>query len=199
MRTTRTASLTIAVALAAILAIPTGALAQTAPAAPENQPPSQPAPAAQPGQVPQPPEGGVNWGGAGYAAGAVLCDIVYVPVKVLYALLGGIVGAGAFALTAGNTQVSNTIWRSSLGGDYVLTPAMIQGTEPINFSGPTETQPVNAPPASSPAQASPAPAPGTAMPAPPPSAAAAPAPAMSGTAQPADRGTGPVAPDRSIE
>jgi len=179
----RTGSLLIAMGLAAMVAIPAGALAQATGAAPETQ--SQPA-AAPTAQIAQPPEGGVNWGGAGYGAATVLADVVYVPIKVLYALLGGIVGGGAYALTAGNAQVADTIWRSALGGDYVLTPAMIQGKEPINFSGPTETPPASPPSAT--AAVAPAAAPSQAM-------SAAPA----GSAQPADRGTGPVAPDRSIE
>ena len=48
-------------------------------------------------------------------------------------------GAGAWALTGGNTQVANTVWRSSLGGDYVLTPDMLTGKQPIYFSGPNKT------------------------------------------------------------
>ena len=44
-------------------------------------------------------------------------------------------------VTAGNTQAANTVWRSSLGGDYVLTPQMVSGQQPINFSGPTNTPP----------------------------------------------------------
>ena len=33
------------------------------------------------------------------------------------------------------------MWRSSLGGDYVVTPQMLAGQQPINFSGPTDTPP----------------------------------------------------------
>jgi len=96
---------------------------------------------ADPAQVPQPAGGGVNWGGVGWGALSVFANIPYVPAKVLYALTGGLVGAGAWAVTAGNTQVADTVWRSSLGGDYVLTPGMLQGKEPINFAGPTSTAP----------------------------------------------------------
>jgi len=122
-RSVRLALLTLALAVA----IPAGAMAQTANA-----------PAATP-QVAQPPDSGVDWNGVGVGAATAAADVVYVPLKVGYAILGGIIGGAGWAVTGGNSQVSDTIWRSSLGGDYVLTPSMVRGDEPIHFSGPTET------------------------------------------------------------
>ena len=113
--------------LALVAAMPAGAMAQNA------------GQAAGTPQVQQPPEGGVDWTGVGIGAATVAADVVYVPTKVVYALLGGITGGAGWAVTGGNSQVSDTIWRSSLGGDYVLTPAMVRGDEPIHFSGPTQT------------------------------------------------------------
>lgn len=123
---------TIALAMAVMLA---GPLAEYAAAQ------SQPASAATQTQVPQPPDNSVNWSGAGYGAGALFCNLLYIPAKLVYALLGGIVGGGTYLITAGNMQAANTVWRSSLGGDYVVTPQMLAGQEPINFSGPTDTPP----------------------------------------------------------
>jgi hypothetical protein len=96
-------------------------------------------------QVPQPADNNVNWPGAGYGAGALFCNLLYIPAKLVYALLGGIVGGGTYLITAGNQQAANTVWRSSLGGDYVVTPQMLAGQQPINFSGPTDTPPDNPP------------------------------------------------------
>jgi hypothetical protein len=151
-------------------------------------------------QVPQPDQGGVNWSGVGYGAGALASNILYIPAKLVYALLGGLVGGGAFCLTGGNTQTANTIWRSSLGGDYVVTPDMIAGKEPIHFSGPTDTSPV--PADSSTTTVQPITPPTTNASLPPSSTAPA-----SGGAQPMDRGAGSVGhptgtstlPDTSIE
>lgn len=95
-------------------------------------------PAANQSQVAQPPDGSVNWKGVGLGAGAVVGNLVYVPAKVAYGILGGIGGAAGYALTGGNKQVANSIWRSSLGGDYVLTPDMMTGKKPIYFSGPSD-------------------------------------------------------------
>ncbi len=183
----------IALAVAAPLVTPAaGAWAQTA------QEPSQGSP-----QVPQPDEGGVNWQGVGYGVGTVLVDVVYVPVKVVYAILGGIVGGGAYALTGGNEQTANTIWRSSLGGDYVVTPDMLAGKEPIHFSGPTDTAPAST---GNVQPITPPPAPAAAASPPAPQAASSPAmtAAPSAGTQPMDRGSGPInrggsLPDTSIE
>ncbi|MGH7838507.1 MAG: hypothetical protein ACREQC_11885 [Candidatus Binataceae bacterium] len=99
------------------------------------------APSANTPQVAQPDQGGVNWKGVGVGAGTVAGNILYVPAKLVYGILGGIAGGAGYALTGGNKQVSDTIWRSSLGGDYVLTPNMVTGKEPVHFSGPTQTAP----------------------------------------------------------
>ena len=94
---------------------------------------------ASPAQVPQPTDGNVNWKGVGIGAGTVAGNVLYVPAKLVYGILGGITGGASYLLTGGNTETANTIWRSSLGGDYVLTPDMVAGQQPIHFSGPTMT------------------------------------------------------------
>jgi hypothetical protein len=138
-------------------------------------------------QVAQPPGGGVNWKGVGIGAGTVVSNLVYVPAKVAYGILGGIAGGAGYALTGGNKQVADSIWRSSLGGDYVLTPDMVSGKKPIYFSGPSEpgpsqsmgavSPPPNPTPNASTASSSPAPSYGN------PSAT-----------HPIDAGAGPVGP-----
>jgi len=158
-------------------------------------------------QVPQPDEGGVNWPGVGYGAGSLLTNVLYIPAKLVYAILGGLVGGGAWCLTGGNTQTANTIWRSSLGGDYVVTPDMLAGKEPIHFSGPTDTAPI-APDSTTvqPLSAMPGSTPTPMMSSMPSYSAPALAPAAGG-ARPMDRGAGSVShpsgpstlPDTSIE
>ena len=112
---------------------------------PPAQPPqdqAQPQGQTQPqGQIPQPQGGGVDWKGVGVGAGTLGANVLYIPAKLVYGILGGIGGGAGYLLTGGNTQVSDTIWRSSLGGDYVVTPDMIKGDQPVHFSGPTETAP----------------------------------------------------------
>jgi hypothetical protein len=120
----------VVVMLAVAVAMPMAAFAQSS-----NPPPASSA------QVPQPPSGGVDWNGVGIGAATLGANVLYIPAKFVYGILGGITGGAGWAVTGGNSQVSDTIWRSSLGGDYVLTPSMIRGDDPIHFSGPTTTAP----------------------------------------------------------
>jgi hypothetical protein len=71
----------------------------------------------------------------GLGVGAVFVDLVYMPLKFVYATLGGLTGGLAYVLTAGRSDTATAIWRPSLGGTYVITPAMLRGDEPIHFSG----------------------------------------------------------------
>lgn len=71
----------------------------------------------------------------GLGIGAVVVDLVYMPVKFVYATLGGLTGGFAYVLTIGRTDTAMSIWRPSLGGTYVVTPSMLRGDDEIHFSG----------------------------------------------------------------
>ncbi len=162
-------------------------------------------------QVPQPSDGNVNWKGVGIGAGTVAGNVLYVPAKMVYGILGGITGGASYLLTGGNTQTANTIWRSSLGGDYVLTPDMVAGQKPIHFSGPTMTTPQPVPSTSMAVPAGSTSMNSAPMQSAPPartasadvggSVSSAPIPGDSATGstipQPADHGVGPVSPGSS--
>src|SRR5881296_2463501 len=72
---------------------------------------------------------------AGWGALTVLTNVFYMPAKLGYATLGGLTGGLAFALTAGDLQTAETVWVTTMGGTYVVTPGMLQGQDPIAFSG----------------------------------------------------------------
>jgi hypothetical protein len=72
---------------------------------------------------------------AGWGSLTVLSNVVYMPAKLVYATLGGITGGLALGLTAGDMQTAETIWVTSMGGNYVITPRMLQGEDPVAFSG----------------------------------------------------------------
>jgi hypothetical protein len=164
------------------------------------------APAAPSPQVAQPEQSGVNWKGVGVGAGTVAGNILYVPAKLVYGILGGIGGGAGYVLTGGNQQVSDTIWRSSLGGDYVLTPDMITGQKPVHFSGPTQTSSSAASAGGDPTgggaslalgssgsgAAAPPSGPGAAVPPSSMSSSTIPAGGASSAPRPIDRGAGPV-------
>ena len=72
---------------------------------------------------------------AGWGSLTVLSNVVYMPVKLIYATLGGLTGGIALGLTGGDLDVAETIWITSLGGNYVLTPGMLRGEESISIAG----------------------------------------------------------------
>lgn len=77
---------------------------------------------------------------AGYGILAVTANILYMPAKVVYAFLGGLTGSMAYLLTVGSLDTAESIWSPSLGGTYVVTPAMLRNEEPILFSGASRSQ-----------------------------------------------------------
>jgi len=74
----------------------------------------------------------------GYGVGAFFTNLIYMPAKFTYATLGAITGGFAYVLTGLNTKVGKSIWVPSTGGDYVITPRMLAGKDPIYFSGTTQ-------------------------------------------------------------
>jgi hypothetical protein len=72
---------------------------------------------------------------AGVGLATAVANIFYIPAKLGYAILGGVTGGLAYALTAGNEQVAERVWVASLGGDYIISRQQLQGNEPLRFSG----------------------------------------------------------------
>jgi hypothetical protein len=75
------------------------------------------------------------WSSMGLGVGAAFSNVVYIPAKVIYASLGGLVGGLAYVLTIGSTETAMDIWEPSMGGTYVLTPKILKGEEPLHFNG----------------------------------------------------------------
>ncbi len=78
---------------------------------------------------------------AGMAAGTFFATLIYTPVKVTYAIIGGVVGGAAYAVSGGDTVAACRVWTPSLRGTYLLTPSHLRGKQPIRFAGlPKETE-----------------------------------------------------------
>jgi len=73
---------------------------------------------------------------AGYGLLATVTNVFYMPAKILYAGFGGLVGGLAYLTAAGDIDTASGVWSPSVGGDYVLTGAMMRGDQPIYFVGP---------------------------------------------------------------
>jgi hypothetical protein len=76
-----------------------------------------------------------TWTTVGWGALTGLTNLLYVPAKLVYAGVGGLTGGLALGLTGGDVNTAQAIWEPSLGGDYFLTPSMVQGDESISFAG----------------------------------------------------------------
>ena len=71
--------------------------------------------------------------GLGIASG--LLTIVYLPFKLAYAVLGGVVGGFAWGLGGGDVETGKAVWEPSFYGTYVITPSHLRGDEPVRFVG----------------------------------------------------------------
>jgi hypothetical protein len=69
-----------------------------------------------------------------------LLNLVYGPAKLTYALLGGLVGGIAFAVSAGDREVAEPILDASLRGDYAISPDHLTGRRELEFFGRSEAQ-----------------------------------------------------------
>ncbi len=73
--------------------------------------------------------------GVGIQAGSALATIVYFPLKLAFAIGGGIVGGLAYGFSGGSEQTAKNIWIPSMYGTYIITPDHLKGDKPIRFLG----------------------------------------------------------------
>jgi hypothetical protein len=67
--------------------------------------------------------------------GTVLANVVYVPAKAVFAGAGAATSGVTYLVTLGNTNTSRQVWNASVGGNYVVTPSMVEGHDHIHFVG----------------------------------------------------------------
>jgi hypothetical protein len=77
---------------------------------------------------------------AGLGLTMAVANLFYIPAKIGYATLGGVTGGLGYVFSAGNRDVAERVWVSSIGGDYVLSRGQLKGEEPIRFSGAADPQ-----------------------------------------------------------
>jgi hypothetical protein len=75
-------------------------------------------------------------GGSGFAGvGAMLCTLVYSPLKIAYAASGLVVGGMAWVWSFGTMRVTRPLFRAALRGDYVVAPEHLTGERKLVFIG----------------------------------------------------------------
>ena len=71
----------------------------------------------------------------GLAVGAAAGNLGYLPAKLIVAIGGLVMGGVTGALTGGDVRAAYAVWVPAASGTYLLTPAMLEGTQPIEFFG----------------------------------------------------------------
>jgi len=72
---------------------------------------------------------------AALGMGSALADLVYGPVKTVYALGGATVAGFAWLFSGGDIEVVRPIVDASVRGDYLITPSHLTGERPLEFIG----------------------------------------------------------------
>jgi hypothetical protein len=72
---------------------------------------------------------------AALGIGSALLTVVYFPAKLIYAILGGVVGTLAYGLSGGDLHTAKQVWEPSFYGTYVITPDHLKGNVPVRFFG----------------------------------------------------------------
>lgn len=67
--------------------------------------------------------------------GSAVCSLVYSPTKLAFAGVGTVVSGLAYLMTGFDSDVARPIFYSAVRGDYVITPAHLEGRRVVEFVG----------------------------------------------------------------
>ena len=73
--------------------------------------------------------------GAGMQVTSFFASLCYAPLKLAFALGGGIVGGLAYVFSGGSETTAKSIWIPSMYGTYLITPEHLAGDKPVRFLG----------------------------------------------------------------
>jgi hypothetical protein len=73
--------------------------------------------------------------GVGMQVTSFFASLCYAPLKIAFAIGGGIVGGLAYAFSGGNETTAKSIWIPSVYGTYLITPEHLAGDKPVRFLG----------------------------------------------------------------
>jgi len=67
---------------------------------------------------------------------SAVASLIYSPLKIVYAVGGTALSAVTLVWTFGDAYVAGSIFKQTVGGDYVVVPAHLQGERKLVFLGP---------------------------------------------------------------
>ena len=71
----------------------------------------------------------------GLGAAAAITNLIYGPVKLVYAVGGTTIAGFAWCFSGGDSEVASTVLTRAVRGTYVITPETLQGKDSIEFVG----------------------------------------------------------------
>jgi hypothetical protein len=71
----------------------------------------------------------------GLGVASFLCSVPYGAAKVSFAIVGGVVGVFTYVLSGGDKRAADSVWYTTIEGDYVVTPDHLRGKKDLRFTG----------------------------------------------------------------
>ncbi len=77
----------------------------------------------------------------GLGVASFICSVPYGAVKVAMAILGGVIGGFTYVLSGFDKRSADSVWYTTIEGDYIITPDHLRGKKELRFTGvPPERQ-----------------------------------------------------------
>lgn len=71
----------------------------------------------------------------GLGVASFLASVPYGAAKVALAIVGGVTGAFAYVLSGFDKKAADSVWYTTIEGDYVVTPDHLRGKKDLRFTG----------------------------------------------------------------
>jgi hypothetical protein len=71
----------------------------------------------------------------GLGVASFLCSVPYGAAKVSTAIVGGVVGGLTYLLSGFDRKAADSVWYTTMDGDYVVTPDHLRGKKDLRFTG----------------------------------------------------------------
>jgi hypothetical protein len=72
---------------------------------------------------------------AGLGVASFICSVPYGAIKVATAILGGVIGGFTYVLSGLDKRAADSVWYTTMGGDYIVTPDHLRGNRGLSFTG----------------------------------------------------------------
>ena len=71
----------------------------------------------------------------GLGLASFLCSVPYGAAKVAFAIVGGVTGTLTYVFSGFDKKAADSVWYTTLEGDYIVTPDHLRGKKDLHFTG----------------------------------------------------------------